>query len=112
MCNCNCNPRVQAVVPTSVTVDAASGTTTVTLPATFTPVAGGIYDIPLTAVIPTGTSGTVITITNTATPGNLLNRLGNNVRLGALLPSMVLRVMYLSDPSHYNLISVRRRRFL
>lgn len=104
MCNCN---RVQVVVPTTITQ--ATDTTTITLPATFEPVAGGIYDIPLSAAIPDGTNGNIITITNGTITGNLLNRLGSNVRMGTLNAQWVLRVMYLEDPEHWNLISRRWR---
>lgn len=106
MCNCNCN-RVQTVVPTGIAV--AAGTTTITLPAAFEPVDGGIYDIPLSAAIPDGTNGTAVSITNGTVTGSLLNRLGSNVRMGALNAQWVLRVMYLSDPDHFNLISRRWR---
>lgn len=104
MCNCN---RVQVVVPTTITQ--ATDTTTITLPATFEPVAGGIYDIPLSVAIPDGTNGNIITITNGTITGNLLNRLGSNVRMGTLNAQWVLRVMYLEDPEHWNLISRRWR---
>lgn len=104
MCNCN---SVQVVVPTTITQ--ATDTTTITLPATFEPVAGGIYDIPLSAAIPDGTNGNIITITNGTVTGNLLNRLGSNVRMGTLNAQWVLRVMYLKDPAHWNLISRRWR---
>ena len=104
MCNCG---RIQSVVPTTIAF--AAGTTTVTLPADFVPVNGGIYDIPLAASIPDGTNGSVITITNGTITGNLLNRLGSNVRMGTLSAAWTLRVMYLGDPEHWNLISVRRR---
>lgn len=104
MCNCN---RVQVVVPTTITQ--ATDSTTITLPATFEPVAGGIYDIPLSAAIPDGTNGNIIAITNGTVTGNLLNRLGSNVRMGTLNAQWVLRVMYLEDPEHWNLISRRWR---
>lgn len=104
MCNCN---RIQVVIPTAITQ--ATGTTTITLPTTFEPIIGGIYDISLAAAIPDGTNGTVITITNGTVTGNLLNRLGSNVRMNALNAQWVLRVMYLGDPSHWNLISRRWR---
>lgn len=107
MCKCSCNNRIQSVTPT--TIATAAGTTTITLPATFVPVNGGIYDIPLAAAIPDGTNGTVISITNGTVTGDLLNRLGSNVRMGTLCASTTLRVMYLEDPEHWNLISVRRR---
>lgn len=102
-----CNCMRQVITASSVAVTAT--TTTVTLPATFIPVAGNIYDISLAAAIPDGTAGTVINITNGTISGPLLNRLGNNVRMRSLSPQMILRVMYLGDPDHYNLISIRAR---
>ena len=104
---CNCNNRIQTIVPDTITV--AAGVTTITLPATFIPVNGGIYDIPLATAIPDGTNGSVITITNGTISGNLLNRLGSNVRMSTLNAQWVLRVMYLEDPEHWNLISRRWR---
>lgn len=102
---CQCN--VPVVVPGSIAV--AGGVTTITLPATFEPVNGCVYDIPLAAAIPDGSNGSVITITNGTITGNLLNRLGSNVRMGTLNAQWVLRVMFLSDPAHYNLLSRRWR---
>ena len=104
---CNCNNKIQVVVPSTITVTADA--TTITLPATFIPVNGSIYDIPLATAIPDGTNGNVITITNSTINGNLLNRLGSNVRMGTLNTQWVLRVMYLEDPEHWNLISRRLR---
>lgn len=103
-CNCKC---VQQVIPTSVT--AAAGVVTITLPATFVPVSGCVYDISLEAAIPEGTNGAVITITNGTITGNLLNRLGSNVRMGPLNAQWILRTMFLADPNHYNLLSRRLR---
>lgn len=105
---CQCNNRIDVVVPESITV--ASEVATITLPSTFSPVEGGIYDIQLSVAVPDGTSGAEISITNGTVTGNLLNRLGSNVRMGALNPQWILRVMYLSDPDHFNLISRRWRR--
>lgn len=106
--NCQCNSRIEVVIPTSITT--ATGTTTITLPSTFEPVNGGIYDISLAASIPDVTTGNVLVITNGTVSGNLLNRLGSNVRMGGLNPQWVLRVMYLEDPIHWNLISRHYRK--
>lgn len=104
---CNCNCRVQTIVPDTITV--AAGVVTITLPAAFEPVNGGIYDIPLSAAIPDGTNGAEVTITNGTATGPLLNRLGSNVRMGPLNAQWTLRVMFLDDPEHWNLISRRWR---
>lgn len=106
--SCCCkNNRIQTVVPESITV--AAGVATVTLPATFEPVQGGIYDVPLSVAIPDGTNGAEIVITNGTTTGSLLNRLGSNVRMGTLNAQWILRIMFLEDPDHWNLISRRWR---
>ena len=111
---CQCNNRIEVVVPESIAVTVtgtgATAIATITLPSTFIPVEGGIYDISLAAAIPDGTSGAIVNITNGTATGDLLNRLGSNVRMGALNPQWILRVMYLSDPEHFNLISRRWRR--
>lgn len=104
MCKCKC---IQTVSASNIAVD--SGITTITLPSTFIPVAGTMYNISLSTVIPSGTDGTIITITNGSIAGNLLNSLGSNVRLGELTSTNVLKVLFLSDPNHYMLIYKSRR---
>lgn len=102
-----CDYNIQTVVPTSITV--ATNIATITLPTSFEPVNGGIYDISLAAPVPDGTNGAEIIITNGTVSGNLLNRLGSNVRMGPLDAQWILRVMYLEDPAHFNLINRRWR---
>lgn len=101
MCNC-CNRILQA---TAESVTVASGVVTITMPADFVPVEGCLYDISLATSLPYGTNGAEILI-GTAP---LLNRLGSNVRMSELNAQWVLRVMYLGDPDHYNLISRKWR---
>lgn len=90
------------IVPESITV--ADGVVTITLPATFDPISGGLYNIPLRASIPEGTNGAVINITNGTVTGALLNAVGSNVRLGPLNAQWVLRVQFFADPDHFNLL--------
>ena len=103
-------PRVTAE---SIAVSGSGSTaeTTITLPATFTPAGGCIYDILISAQVPAGTDGTIITLTNGAeTPveASIYQRgTGNYARARALGWRKVLRVQYFDDPSHYNLIAVR-----
>lgn len=94
---------IQTIIPESITV--SNGITTITLPDTFIPAAGKVYDIPLAISIPDGTNGSVLTVTNGTISGNILNRLGSNVRLGTLNAQWVLRVRYFEDPAHFNLVS-------
>ena len=85
-----------------------TATTAIMLPATFTPVAGGIYDILLNTQVPSDTDGTIINITNGTLAGNLYQRSsGNYARARALGWRKVLRVQFFDDPDHYNLLGVR-----
>ena len=101
---------VQRVTADSIAVSGTGSTaeTTITVPASFTPAAGGIYDILLSAQIPAGTDGTIITITNGTEEGSLYQRFtGNYARARCLGCRKVLRVQYLDDPAHYSLLGVR-----
>lgn len=101
---------VQRITAESITVSGTGNTaeTTITVPESFTPVAGGIYDILLSAQIPAGTDGTIITITNGTDEGNLFQRItGNYARARCLGCRKVIRVQYFDDPAHYNLLGVR-----
>ena len=96
-------PRITAETIT-VSGTGADASTAITLPATFTPATGGIYDILLKTQIPEGTNGTYITIAGDP----LMERMtGDYARSRGLGWRKVLRVQYFSDPAHYNLIAVR-----
>ena len=88
---------------------AVSGTgqaaeTAITLPSTFIPAAGAIYDILLKTQIPEGTNGTIVTIAGEP----LLQRVnGDYARARGLGWRKVLRVQYFADPAHFNLLAVR-----
>lgn len=101
---------VQRVTAESITVSGTGATaeTTITVPATFTPVAGGIYDVLISAQVPAGTDGTILSITNGTIEGNVYQRYnGNYARCRALGWRKVIRVQFLDDPAHYNLLGVR-----
>lgn len=96
-------PRVNAETIT-VTGTGADASTAITLPSTFTPADGCIYDVLIKTQVPAGTDGTYITIAGDP----LMKRSdGNYARSRGLGWRKVLRVQYFSDPAHYNLIAVR-----
>lgn len=100
----------QRVTATSIAVSGSgnTATTTITVPDSFTPVSGVIYDILISAQVPVETDGTILTIANTTTSGNIMQQLtGNYARSRALGWRKVIRVQYLDDPAHYNLIGMR-----
>ncbi len=101
---------IQRVTAVSIAVSGTGATaeTVITTPATFTPVAGGIYDILISAQVPDETDGTILSITNGTVEGNVYQQLsGNYARCRALGWRKVVRVQFLDDPAHYNLLGVR-----
>lgn len=101
---------VQRVTAESITVSGTGATaeTTITVPATFTPVAGGIYDVLISAQVPAGTDGTILSITNGTIEGSVFQRIsGNYARCRALGWRKIIRVQFFDDPAHYNLLGVR-----
>ena len=105
MCNCKCNypQRYRAE-----TITVATGTTTITLPATAEIEAGNVYDILLATVIPAGTDGTNISITNGTQTGAVMRRNGNYYRPIPLTSRTILRVQFFDDPAHFQLIAIKR----
>lgn len=101
-----CIPRIRAT-----TVAVATGVTTITLPATPEIEPGEIVDILLATAVPDGTDGTQITITNGTVTGNLMNGNGNYLRPYPLTSRTVLRVQYLADPAHFQIVNIFGRRF-
>ena len=100
----------QRITAESITVTGTGNTavTTITVPSTFTPAAGCVYDILVSAQVPAETDGTILAITNgTATMNVLQQMTGNYVRARALGWRKVIRVQYFDDPEHFNLICVR-----
>lgn len=104
-----CNPCIPRIRATTVAV--AAGVTTITLPATPEIEAGEIVDVLLATAIPDGTDGTQITITNGTVAGDLMNGNGNYLRPYPLNSRTVLRVQFLNDPAHFQIVDVFGRRF-
>lgn len=101
---------IQRVTAESIAVSGTGNTaeTTITVPDTFEPVPGGIYDILISAQVPAATDGTILTITNGTDEASVYQRMnGNYARCRALGWRKVVRVQYLDDPAHYNLLAVR-----
>jgi len=101
---------IQRVTAESIAVSGTGSTakTTITVPETFTPVAGGIYDILVSAQVPVATDGTILAITNGTITGSVYQRMsGNYARIRALGWRKVIRVQFLDDPAHFNLLGVR-----
>ena len=101
---------IQRVTADSIAVSGTGSTaeTTITVPSSFTPVAGGIYDILISAQVPAGTDGTILTITNGDIEASIYQQKnGNYARARALGWRKVIRVQFLDDPAHYNLLCVR-----
>ncbi len=103
MSYCKCITRVRA---TSVT--ATDGAITINIPATTEVVAGQVYEICLFTSIPTGTDGGTITITNGTVSAFVMNSCGNYYRPLPLRSRTILKVLYLDDPSHFQLLCIKR----
>lgn len=102
-CCCNFPVRIRA---TSVTT--TGGATTITIPASPVINAGDVLDIQLYTAIPDGTDGTTLSITNGTVTGFVMACNGNYYRPLPLRSRTILRVQYLDDPAHFQLIGVRR----
>lgn len=107
--SCKCCPNIPMIRASSVAT--AEGTTTITLPAAPAISPGDVVDILLATAIPSGTDGTQVSITNGTVTGSLLNGNGNYLRLDPLTSRTVLRVQYLGDPAHFQIIGVFGRKF-
>ena len=88
-------------------VAVATGTTTITIPATVTPTAGAIYNVILSTPIPAGTDGTQIVITNGTVSGTVMNCIGNYYRAYPLTSRSVLRVQFFDAPAHFQILNPR-----
>lgn len=105
MACCNYIPRIRAEE-----IAVATGVTTITVGATPEIIDGGVYDIVLSTAVPDGTDGTQLSITNGTVTGDVMNGNGNYFRPLPLRSRTVLRVQYLADPSHFQILSVFGRR--
>ena len=101
---------IQRVTAESIAVSGTGTTaeTIITVPASFTPVAGGIYDVLISAQVPSGTDRTILVRSNGTDDGTVYQRMsGNYARCIGLGWRKVIRVQFLDDPAHYNLLGVR-----
>ena len=92
----------------ATTVAVAAGVTTITIPATPDINPGDVIDVQLYTAIPDGTDGTQLTITNGTISEPVLAWNGNYYRPLPLRSRTILRVQYLDDPGHFQLIAIRR----
>ena len=106
--SCNFDPNIAQIRATEVAV--ADGVATITIPATSTINNGDIVDIQLFTSIPDETDGAQLVITNGTFTASVMNGNGNYLRFYPLTSRTVLRVQYLSDPSHFQIINVFGRR--
>ena len=105
---CNFDPNIAQIRATEVAV--ADGVATITIPATTTINSGDIVDIQLFTSIPDGTDGAQLVITNGTLTASVMNGNGNYLRFYPLTSRTVLRVQYLSDPTHWQILNVFGRR--
>lgn len=101
---CNCNPNIPVIRATSVTV--TGGVATITIPTAPTVDNGEVVDILLATSIPDGTDGAQLVISNGTSTVSVMNGNGNYLRFYPLTSRTVLRVQYLNDPVHYQIINV------
>ena len=81
----------------------SNATIAVTMPDTFEPAAGTVYDIMVNLAVPTYTSGASCTIGGTY----LYGKGGGYKRFPVLRAPFILRVAYGEDPVRYNFVSMR-----
>lgn len=101
---------IQRLTAESIAVSGTGTTaeTTITVPATTTFAAGAIYDILISAQVPAGTDGTIIVVSNGTIDAALYQQgTGNYARSRCLGCRKVIRVRFLDDPAHFNLLAVR-----
>ena len=101
---------IQRVTAESIAVNGTGSTavTTITVPETFTPVAGAVYDILISAQVPDETDGTILAVSNGTDTWNLYQSMtGNYVRSRKLGWRKVIRVAFFDDPAHFNFVGVR-----
>ena len=100
----NCNPCIPRIRATSVAV--TGGVATITIPASPVIETNEVVDILLATSIPDGTNGAQLVISNGTTSASVMNGNGNYLRFYPLTSRTVLRVQYLGDPLHFQIINV------
>lgn len=101
---CCCEPNITRFRAESVTV--TGGVATITIPATPVINDGDIIDVLLATSIPAGTDGAQLVITNGTITTDVMNGNGNYLRFYPLTSRTVLRVQFLNDPTHFQIINV------
>jgi len=108
-----CEPVFPGIRVESIAV--ADGVATLTIPATTTINDGDIVDIQLFTSIPAGTEGAEIVISNGSTIASpIMNGNGNYLRMSPITSRTILRVQWLNDPDHFQILRImnsRMRRF-
>lgn len=89
-------------------VTTTGGATTITVPGSPAINAGDLVDVQLYTAIPDGTDGTTLTITNGTQTGFVMACDGNYYRPLPLRSRTILKVQWLDDPAHWQLVGVRR----
>lgn len=101
---------VQRITAESIAVSGtgSAAVTTITVPADTVFAAGCMYDILLSAQVPSETDGTIVAISNGTVSGEIMQGFtGNYARARALGWRKVIRVQFFADPDHFNLMGVR-----
>ena len=105
---CECIPNIPRYTATSVTV--ADGVATITIPATPAISDGEVIDVLLSTSIPDGTDGAQLVITNGTITTDVMNGNGNYLRFYPLTSRTILRVQFLNDPLHFQILNVFGRK--
>lgn len=101
---------IQRVTAESIAVSGSGSTaeTTITVPSTFEPIAGAVYDILISAQVPEATDGTILVISNGTSDWQLFQGMtGNYARSRQLGWRKVIRAAFFDDPAHFNFVAVR-----
>ena len=113
MNQCFCEPNFPKIRVESIAI--ADGVATLTIPTTAVINDGDIVDVQLFTSIPDGTDGAEIIISNGGTVASpVMNGNGKYLRLSPITSRTILRVQYLSDPDHFQILWIfnsRMRRF-
>ena len=102
---CEYQENIAQIRATSVAV--ADGVATISIPATSVINSGDIVDVQLFTSIPDGTDGAELVISNGGTIADpVMNGNGNYLRFYPLTSRTILRVQWLDDPAHFQILRV------
>jgi len=99
-----CKPNIPVFKATSVVAE--DDVVTITIPASPQITAGNVIDVVLATSVPNDTDGSQLIITNGTITASVMNGDGNYLRFYPLTSRTVLRVQYLNDPVHFQIINV------